>query len=720
MTITVTVEIAPGADITTNPDTWNWTDVSADVRAQERVSVKRGRQDASSQAEPARITFSVNNTAGNWTPDFPTGAYYPDMDLGLPVRVFVDHGSGNVLRGTCFVEQITPGWDTSLNVATASVTAAGLLRRYGQGDRPAQSLMTTHNLAALDSADNSFINPPVAYWPMEDASGSETFAEIMGTMPPMKWNETEPTFASSGPPGSKPVVKLASATELYADITPFESATQEWALTFVCKIPVGVSGLIPIVMINSLGTIVEWRICVQTGTSPDTIIVEGFNAAGTKVVNNSTDFDGASGDWLEPYGDWLLFRFLTYQNGANIEYSLTIVESETLDLMGNSGTVAGTWNIPTRIGVHNGWSHTDWIFGHFALYQNDIGMKSEIVGGWVNQTAADRMTYAALYEHEPEITFVGTEADTEVMGTWSVGTFVDTLQECERCDGGILYDAKTPNLEYRTRASRYNLTAGLTLDMDAGELAPPFSPLRDDQRLRNEVTVSRSGGNSGERGSSATVRDSASVDKYQRYPETVSINIDDDDLLVHHAGWRANLGTVSGMRYPSLSLDLIRSPSLAAAWVALDIGDRITVQNPPTQQAPDDIDLILEGYTEQFGVNEWYVKANCSPYQPWDTFIVGSATKGRIPLEGTALAATLNTTATSTTTTSDYLLTTTATFPGDFPFDLNIGGERVTVTAISGTSNPQTLTITRSVNGVVKSHASGDPVTKWQSSPISL
>jgi hypothetical protein len=39
-----------------------------------------------------------------------------------------------------------------------------------------------------------------------------------------------------------------------------------------------------------------------------------------------------------------------------------------------------------------------------------------------------------------------------------------------------------------------------------------------------------------------------------------------------------------------------------------------------------------------------------------------------------------------------------------------IGGERMTVTAVTGSSSPQTLTVTRSVNGVVKSHATGVPV----------
>lgn len=51
------------------------------------------------------------------------------------------------------------------------------------------------------------------------------------------------------------------------------------------------------------------------------------------------------------------------------------------------------------------------------------------------------------------------------------------------------------------------------------------------------------------------------------------------------------------------------------------------------------------------------------------------------------------------------------TDPSEMPILIDVGGEQMLVTAISGTSNPQTFTIgARSYNGVVKSHASGAAV----------
>jgi hypothetical protein len=88
--------------------------------------------------------------------------------------------------------------------------------------------------------------------------------------------------------------------------------------------------------------------------------------------------------------------------------------------------------------------------------------------------------------------------------------------------------------------------------------------------------------------------------------------------------------------------------------------------------------------------------------------IVGGEYMGRLDWSSCVLAASLNTTATSTTTTTTPLMTTD---PGDFPLNVMCGGERITITACTGSSNPQTLTLIRSVNGVVKSHLSGDAVT---------
>jgi hypothetical protein len=70
-----------------------------------------------------------------------------------------------------------------------------------------------------------------------------------------------------------------------------------------------------------------------------------------------------------------------------------------------------------------------------------------------------------------------------------------------------------------------------------------------------------------------------------------------------------------------------------------------------------------------------------------------------------------------TTNAASPLWTTNA---ADFPFDINVAGERMTVTNISGSSSPQTFTITRSVNGVAKAQTAGTDVRLFFPAIVSL
>ncbi len=129
--------------------------------------------------------------------------------------------------------------------------------------------------------------------------------------------------------------------------------------------------------------------------------------------------------------------------------------------------------------------------------------------------------------------------------------------------------------------------------------------------------------------------------------------------------------------------------------------------------------MIIEGKSERVDLLTWTAELNTSPARPYTVLQLDDPLYGRISLGESTLNAAVNTTATSLTigitdTAMGVLWTTT-----DVPFDIDIGGERMTVTAVSGTSSPQTFTVTRSINGVVKSHAADTPtarvlVTLWR------
>jgi hypothetical protein len=57
---------------------------------------------------------------------------------------------------------------------------------------------------------------------------------------------------------------------------------------------------------------------------------------------------------------------------------------------------------------------------------------------------------------------------------------------------------------------------------------------------------------------------------------------------------------------------------------------------------------------------------------------------------------------------------------GSVNFDIIIGGEQIHVSSISGTSSPQTFTVTRAVNGVSKAQASGAAVALYRPAIVAL
>lgn len=255
----------------------------------------------------------------------------------------------------------------------------------------------------------------------------------------------------------------------------------------------------------------------------------------------------------------------------------------------------------------------------------------------------------------------------------------------------------------------------LVLDYNAGQVFAPFDPVDDDQATRNDITVTRIGGTSARAeqttGALSTAPPPAGVG---RYDTGVDLSLHRDDQVADQAWWRLHLGTVDEPRFPTVPVNLIAAPELVATAMNVDCGDLISVLNLPIGLAVGAVRQVIRGYTETFTPDGgWELTYNAGPYAPYRIVELDDATYGRLDSDASTLSSSLTTTATtvSVAVAAGYALwTTTGTRPGDFPFSIVIGGEEMTVTAITGTSSPQTFTVTRSVNGVVKTHTTGAAV----------
>lgn len=291
------------------------------------------------------------------------------------------------------------------------------------------------------------------------------------------------------------------------------------------------------------------------------------------------------------------------------------------------------------------------------------------------------------------------------MGPQRPGTLVETLQECVSTDGGIAYEAAaTGDLTLATMGALERQTPVLLINT-LTDIVPPLDPVVGHGRLRNDVTASRPKGSSAR---SEVTTGRWATGTVGRYETKIDVNPETDDLLYNYAGLVVSHGTVGGVQYEEILLDLDANPSLDLS--DLEIGTVVQLTNVPPEDDPEDARLMVVYIEHASGTHRRTVKLGVISAKPWDTEILD--TGGWLDCGGSLTNEALDTTETGV----DVVISDVCTWThADGDYNILIGGELMTVTAVSAVTGTyptqyQTLTVTRSVNGVVKSHATGAEV----------
>jgi hypothetical protein len=712
--ITVKVEAAFGADPDV-PSGWSWTDISSDLITPNgglgpAVTIRKGRMNESGRATPTDVQFVLKNFGGQYTPGLATGSHYPNIRRNLPVRISLSGvgASDPYERVTAFVYSFEPGWDDSLRVSVIAVGAAGRFRRLQQGNKVIDSAMFSNIMHQVP--------PPYSYWPLEDGAHSTQAASALGQRPALAAGLT--FAADSTPSGSKPLPTLNANSAVTAQV-PTYTAAGFAAAGLAVRIPTAVPASTDLLRMHATGTAAVWVARIDTG-SPDTLTIAAFDASGASLVTSSVNIDETVA-----YSEWMFVSLGVTQNGTGIDYDVglqfangtgvgktgnlatntvgmvTSLRVPVLSTLGLSGASIGHlcfWNDPTLVSIF-----TNTFIGSF-IDESIVGVAP--LTRYLNLRDAAGLTNVASWDA------VATETSI-LMGPTAAGSVLDGWREVEDVDGGIIHDGDVNgDIDFLPRAAHYNAAVVMTVPMTTKSLQNPFAPTYDDQLVVTDSTV--------------TVRDGSSATYSSdigegTYNNPVTLNLFDDTHAYEIAGWIVGRGTLAGMRYPKITINL-RHPgqgTLPDQWLACKIGSRIQVTVTMAQHPPDTIDLELIGYTERFSSRWWDAELVCTPFAPYVVGVLNSATLGHLSATTCVLAgAGWNGSAGSFTTTSTPLLSTAA---GDFPLDLNLAGQRVTVSACSGAANPQTLTVSvASVNGISKTHPAGESVALWQPLRLAL
>jgi len=677
------LEAAFGVDPSTDSSEWTWTDLTAFLHEPARLILTHGRSNRAQRADPSRMEFTLLNLNGEFTN--PTGTYTEGMVRNLPFRVrLTGFGSGNYHRGTCFLASMRPRWDASTNFAVVDVVAQGRLRRAQQRTAPLRSA-AYRSITGIGQP--SFT--PVAYWSLEDGSGATSAASAIADVAAAVTANV--TFAADSSFLGSASLPTLSASSSVTGILPTYTATGQWAAVWAMKIPTEPAATTTLMEIYTTGSALRWVLELAPGASA--LHIRAYDAAGTSLLDDPIAVTEA-----DFYGAELLFTMSATQNGSSVDYTYATFDSAGGG-SGLSGTLASAtagnanrFRVPPRAGLDGA------TLGHVVIYADatfdpdldPFTLSRSVLTGHSGDRPWSRFQRLCAEENVPYTMDISATLDL-TMGPQGVASFMDLLRECETVEGCVLNDSgrfagATGLLWFPAASDRLNIDATMTLDMSASAVRD-FQPILDDQDIVNDVEVGRPSG------SSAHVVDQTSVVEEGNYTDRVTANTEDDTFLADLAGWRVHLGTVEGMRFPAVTVNFRGIPSLATTWMDCLLFTRIDVTNPPRQYPPDDVQAILEGYTETLSRATFEATLYLSPYKPWivgelaDTTSDQNVYAGRLAGDDAcALRAAVSSGATTFTVDPNRTRWTTTADDFDPDLEIRLGGEVVAVSGISTTA----------------------------------
>ncbi|MFM9669331.1 hypothetical protein [Streptomyces galilaeus] len=491
-------------------------------------------------------------------------------------------------------------WSTDDVDAWTSITASGLLRRMGQGQKPLDSTLRRK----IPSGS------PAAYWPMEESQqATQAYSPIPNVLPAtvngLEWGGFD-TLVSSDP-----LPRIVSPATFNGPVpsAPAGAWQVEFVYTADGKMPPSAGAEAEVIQIRCAGgSARRWKISMKQGTGR----VEAFDANDVSLMNTAiivTDevFDAR----------WKRLRLWVSSTGGTITWRV-----DWSDIGGSRGgfgaTFAGTAGYVTTVQANWGSLVDGWGVGHIAVFPRagDLTFdgSDDAFTGEPAQTRMYRLAleegFAVTRQAGPNPALVGYQRPDPVL------TLVEAAADA---DGGLLTeDIRSLALRYRDRSSIYHQDPRLTLSYTAPGLGPDIEPVDDDTAVVNDVTVNRDAGSAGR---AVLETGPLSVQDIGKYDTAVTLSLASDSQAEPIAYWKLSLGTFDAARYPTITINLHKpgAESLIPAILAMREGDKVRLTNLPEWVSHDDVDLIVYGWSEVLELHRWVVTLNCGPAGPWDT-----------------------------------------------------------------------------------------------------
>lgn len=719
-----------------------WNDHTVDTLVRDQITVTYGRENESGQPAPA--TAKLTFLTWRFNPRNPTSDLHGLIGRNTPLRITV--GASQRFQGE--VASWTPRQSLGGEIVPpdrwVEVVAAGITRRLDQGADPLRDAVHRFVQRNRDQC--------IGYWPLSDPRGAARAASgIDGSaMRPVAGLFDRPQFGSGAPAPWLPPSIETSGTVGRLRASGLDGATTGgWVVDLMYRVPEPSTWgedwpqQVDVLVRDAgagQGDDVAWRVTLRPadealdlGVSEHVvrllIVVTGSPPVAAEVPFPDVLTDG------QPHH----LRVRAFEQAGNAAALFLDVDGVNVAFVQNSDIGTAAIQPPTEVSLE--WTTLlnagGEIIARVPVTLTQVAMWKETVPGLPDsvdayfghsgETSGSRMNRLTNEEDNVPLVFINVgPSETQPAGPQYPDALLALLREAADLDRGILLDDRLRvGLTYRPVRELYNHDPDLVLDYSAGQVAPPLDPTLDDQRTRNDITVQRRDGDSVQVtldvGAMSTQPPPDGVGRVQ---ESSTINAMSDGLLGDQAGWRLHLGTADEIRFPRVTVDLDANPELAGLASNLRPGDRIAVTSLPSELSPDALSLLVQGYTETIGSHRRKITFNCTPENPYHIAQIEHAVYATLGSDSATVDEVGGLDETETSIFVDAGAGPDWIHEG-IDYDIVIGGERMTVTDVgapTGTFPNRlfNLTVTRSVNGVVKSHPDGAPVAMFDPAYIGL
>lgn len=704
----------------------SWTDITKpdnlpDNAVRPGGTFTTGRSSRTADAQAASITLQVGNRDGRYTPHYSGSPYYPFSEAAPYCRE-VEYPKGS---GTWW-----PLWGGAKTDANAGfvedakgVASLTFQQRLG--------LASKKPLKAL-AAGAMLRTNPAHFWPFDDEAGSVAAADPRGgdypSMTPFYYGNGEGVdggvydFGAAFAPGETGGTRLA--------LTPKVSDTVLSGYSFAANIPIVPSSGFQIVGVfsgDNVGNEGEYRNIVTLEDPIDNVRIALVLRYDGHPCLYKFPVSGTGSGVLVPAGTGY-----NLDDGQDHSFGLSIHKP-------GIGTTTEVWIDGVKISSGTGFyvprtplrrftkisvgtvvdpSIVTPFSGTFAnvasWYDVDDtrhAAASDAATGYGSDTADGRfarLADAAGYAAEWIVTvgdFTRVIAPQQVAGR----QFIDLVKEVEAAEVGRLVVDQTGRLVLASNSAFHTPLRTLTLSADTDfHLDGEFGT--DSDGLVNSWTGSRDGGPTLVYEAPQDVIDDHgySTDDDPNLPLTT----DDDVLQVGH--WKVETRSVPVIRLPQVK---VNAAKLHAAGVlddalALCEGDQVVLTDLPTGSPETEFTGFIERIEYEFTPSELVFVFTLSE---WRQVALFDEARFDADPDSITLNASMTAAATTVVVNTESGHPPLTADPADLPFDIDVLGERMTVTAVSSATSPQTLTVTRGVSPTTAStKPSGASVRIWR------